>query len=120
MDAGDIKESRGIKMDKIPIIYQVTIFFIIFFIFSFVSWLDENIKNITEKNKTKMLVRGSINSFIGALVGIVAYAGLSDYYPQMGEVLRISLGALSAVFSNLIRASLESVVVRKFGEKKDD
>lgn len=120
MGVGDMRGSRGVEMDKIPITYQVTMFFIIFFIFSFVSWLDENIKNITKQNRTKMLVRASINSFIGALVGIVAYAGLSDYYPQMGEVLRISLGALSAVFSNLIRASLESVAVRKFGKNKDD
>ena len=105
-------------MNEIPILYQVTVFFIIFFIFSFVSWLDENIKKMTSENKVKMIVRGSINAFIGALVGIVAYAGLTDYFPAMGEMLRISLGALSAVFSNLIRSLLESIAIRKWGKEK--
>ena len=105
-------------MSDIPFHYQVTVFFIIFFIFSFVSWLDENIKKMTKENGTKMVIRGSINAFIGALVGIVAYAGLTDYFPQMGELLRISLGALSAVFSNMIRSLLESIAIRKWGTKK--
>jgi len=98
--------------------YQIVVFFIIFFIFSFVSWLDENIKKMTKENNTKMIVRGSVNAFIGALVGIVAYAWLTDYYAQMGELLRISLGALSAVFSNVIRALLESIAIRKWGGGK--
>ena len=104
-------------MNNIPILYQTLVFFIVFFIFSFVSWLDENIKNMTKENKTKMVVRGAINSFIGALVGIVAYAGLSDYYPEMSELLRIGLGALSAVFSNLIRSLIEKWAISKGGLK---
>ena len=102
-------------MSDIPILYQAIIFFIVFFIFSFVSWLDENIRKITTENRVKMLVRGSINSLIGALIGIVAYAGLTDYYPSMGELLRIGLGALSAVFSNLIRSLLEIIMIKKWG-----
>ena len=104
--------------EEVSIYYQVVIFFIIFFIFSFVSWLDENIKKMTKDNKIKMLVRGSINSLLGALIGIVAYAGLTDYFPEMGEILRISLGALSAVFSNLIRSLLENIAIRKWGGEK--
>ena len=104
--------------EEVSIYYQVIIFFIIFFIFSFVSWLDENIKKMTKDNKIKMLVRGSINSLLGALIGIVAYAGLTDYFPEMGEILRISLGALSAVFSNLIRSLLENIAIRKWGGEK--
>jgi hypothetical protein len=78
------------------------VLFVVSFIFSFIAYWEKHIADLTKDNVVKMHIRGALHAFLGALIGVVAYAMLIEFQNDLNFILKISLSIFAAVLSDSI------------------
>ena len=89
-------------IDDIPFLTYIFIVFFISMFFSFIYWLETNIEKMTKDNSIKKIVRGLSHSMIGAFIGITAFIGLSEFYPEVSRLMGTMIAGVFAIMVDFV------------------
>lgn len=98
-------------LDDIPLLTYLIIVFLVSMFFSFIYWLETNVESMTKDNRIKKMIRGISHSAIGAFIGISAFIGLGEFYPEVSRLMGTVVAGLFAIMVDVVL-----FIVKKKGE----
>ena len=89
-------------IEDIPLLIYTFIVFCVSMFFSFIYWLENNIETMTKDNIVKKTIRGISHSAIGAFIGISAFIGLNEFYPEVSRLMGAMVAGIFAIMVDVV------------------